>query len=718
MLVFPQQYNTHQKSVIHRDIKPSNVLVASYDGLPVVKVIDFGVAKALGQQLTERTLFTGFGTIVGTLGYMSPEQAEFNALDIDTRSDIYTLGVLLYELLTGTTPITKARLKNAALNELLRVIREEDPPRPSVRLSESKKSLQAVSMNRQMDPVRLTRLVRNDLDWLVMKALAKDRDAHYESAGNLAADVNRYLAGEPIEARPPTAMYRLKKIISQHRAVFVSVSVVFAVLLAAVIMSGWLAYRAIRAERETALVVTQLRETLTSVALNAVFRGNAFEAEEAIRSADEAGAPDDLVRTLEAVAKLIVGETNEAIEALEEARRSNPDSIKTNASLFWAYWQGTKYGKMDEIRQQLSTQDWPEDDYDKLFLAIVRQAAGDTATLKEMDRRLTDLIKRRDQWGIVHALRSHNRMELGMEAKDLRYFERAAEDLQRAQERVPNSSFIQSGGMYTLNLAIDLARSQGQDCQKWLDRAVELSRKIQERPNDLTGQEHLARYLYRVDQLDKARRLESRLVISETGDRSPKWAMMFEEGRFDELESELLTLQDDLEMHINLAYLLAARSEAGHTEAEQIIRKIFTEEHALTHYVLATEVPLLMGRVELAEQLARTVPENCRWKMWRWWDYVIDYYAGEIDDVELLKRAGPFGNAGCFANYAIGMKALAGGNKAKAHEYFLRTVKLRTVTWYPYHWAKAFVHKLESDKNWPSWIPSPDDAVSDEPSRN
>jgi hypothetical protein len=239
--------HAHQKGIIHRDLKPSNILVAPYDDKPVPKIIDFGLAKAMNQSLTERTLHTAHETVLGTPLYMSPEQAQLNNLDIDTRSDIYSLGVLLYELLTGTTPLEKQRFKQAAWDEIRRLIREEEPPRPSMRLS-STETLPSLAAVRQTEPARLRKLVRGDLDWIVMKALEKDRTRRYETANGFAMDIQRYLSGEAVQAVPPSAAYRMKKFARKHRAGLATAAVIAFLLIAGIAVSTWQAYRATRAE--------------------------------------------------------------------------------------------------------------------------------------------------------------------------------------------------------------------------------------------------------------------------------------------------------------------------------------------------------------------------------------------------------------------------------------------------------------------------------------
>ncbi|MBL8824627.1 MAG: tetratricopeptide repeat protein [Planctomycetia bacterium] len=239
--------HAHQKGIIHRDLKPSNILVAPYDDKPVPKIIDFGLAKAMHQSLTERTLHTAHESVLGTPLYMSPEQAQLNNLDVDTRSDIYSLGVLLYELLTGTTPLEKQRFRQAAWDEVRRIIREEEPPRPSTRLS-SIDTLPTLAAGRHTDPLKLTKLVKGELDWIVMKALEKDRTRRYETANGFARDIQRYLSDEVVEARPASAGYRLRKLMARNKGKVLATSLILLALLTGVAVSTWQAVRATRAE--------------------------------------------------------------------------------------------------------------------------------------------------------------------------------------------------------------------------------------------------------------------------------------------------------------------------------------------------------------------------------------------------------------------------------------------------------------------------------------
>ena len=250
--------HAHQKGIIHRDIKPSNVLVAADGDTPNPKVIDFGIAKATKGELTTPTVNTGYGQIMGTPLYMSPEQAGLDGSDVDTRTDIYSLGGLLYELLTGTTPFDEQRLREANYDELCRLIREEDPPRPSCRISTLGKLATTVSTNRKTEPHKLNRLLRGELDWIVIKAIEKDRDRRYASAAAFAQDIERFLNSEPVEACPPSNLYRFRKFARRNK-VALAAAALFATLI--IVATGIVAWQSVRVRRESEKVATERNNT-------------------------------------------------------------------------------------------------------------------------------------------------------------------------------------------------------------------------------------------------------------------------------------------------------------------------------------------------------------------------------------------------------------------------------------------------------------------------
>ncbi len=287
--------HAHHKGVIHRDIKPTNVLISELDGEPVPKVIDFGLAKVLHQQITDSTIVTEIGTMIGTPEYMSPEQAGPRPFDIDTRSDVYSLGVLLYELLTGTPPF-EFRKRQLRCDEVLRVLREEEPPRPSLRLRTNRATIDDVSTARHSDRKHLTRELRGDLDWIVMRALEKDRTRRYQTANGLAADVHRYLMGEPVSVGPPSPLYRLKKLAQRHRSVATFAATVLLALLAGVIGTTWGMIESIRSGNRARTAEVEAKLSAHS---------EADQCKEAEKQRDRAHAAEKQARESEEVAKAV-----------------------------------------------------------------------------------------------------------------------------------------------------------------------------------------------------------------------------------------------------------------------------------------------------------------------------------------------------------------------------------------------------------------------------
>lgn len=326
--------HAHQKGIIHRDLKPSNILVTLHDGTPVVKVIDFGVAKAVSQQLTDKTLYTAFGQMVGTPQYMSPEQAEISGLDIDTRSDVYSLGVILYELLTGSTPLETDRLRKAGYAEIQRLVKESEPQRPSTRLSTSGAKLTAIAKHRSVAPDRLSALIKGELDWVVMKALEKDRNRRYSTPVELADDVNRYLTQEPVEAYPPSRVYKMKKFVRRNKGLVLAASAFAVIMITATTISIWQRYEAVAARDEAKEALDDFAEELFERGITAVFSGDDVDYSIVCERWRKANFEPAMIKVLEGLKEFQNGDNEEAEEILENAYLNN----KKNQAIAVSYY--------------------------------------------------------------------------------------------------------------------------------------------------------------------------------------------------------------------------------------------------------------------------------------------------------------------------------------------------------------------------------------------
>jgi serine/threonine protein kinase/predicted Rdx family selenoprotein len=488
--------HAHQKGIVHRDIKPSNVLVAVQDGKPVPKVIDFGVAKALHQKLTEGSVYTEIGQVVGTLEYMSPEQAELSALDIDTRTDVYALGVLLYELLTGTTPLNRRELKQAAYDEMLRMIREVEPPKPSTRLSESKDSLASLAAQRRTEPTRLTKAVRGELDWVVMKALEKDRTRRYETANGLARDIERHLNDEPVEACPPSATYRLGKLVRKHKGTASAAALLLFTLVGGIAGTTWGLLRA-----KTALEAEAAQRSLAVSNEQKALAAAEKEHQALLREAEQRQLADqrkELAETNErtAIAKQQIAKAVLNFLERDLLRQADASEQADASRRLGGAFEATENPTIRELLERAALELTPESiearfpGQQEVQASILHTVAGAFRAIGDYDRALEFAVRASDSYrearGADHPDTVTALINLASAYQSAGRLSQAIDLLERLRERLVDPS----GTAHALHLDCLDALVWAYQAAGRFSEAIELSQQVRDAKSNERGAEH------------------------------------------------------------------------------------------------------------------------------------------------------------------------------------------------------------------------------------
>jgi eukaryotic-like serine/threonine-protein kinase len=533
--------HAHQKGVIHRDLKPSNVLVIVQDDGAVPKIIDFGIAKATDHRLAERTLFTEQGQLIGTPEYMSPEQAEMSALDVDTRTDIYSLGVMLYELMSGVLPFDPRALRSAGFGEIQRLIRESEPAKASTRLSTLKETQVEIAQKRKTDPGSLIKQLQGDLDWITMKAMAKDRTRRYPSASELAADIERHLRHEPVLAGPPSALYRIKKYIKRHRVGVVAAALVTAALVAGISGTTFGLLRAVKSEKkamteaETAKQVSNFLVDLFNVADPSEAKGNTITAREILeRGAQKmekemAGQPLIQARLMDTM-----GQVYQSLGLFDQALPLTKSALETRQALFGAesldvadslnhlglllVAQGDYAGAEPllqdalSIRHKLLGASHPDVAMGLISLGEVSYVKGDYATAEKLFRESLDI--RRKTLGNEHLETANSLNDLAMTLKQKGAYEEAEplyrESLAIRQKRLGNdhpaiAQSLNNLGMFLYQMFLN-KKNDGAEAEQLLRQALAMNKRMlgNDHPEVSTNINNLALLLRDKGEYDQA----------------------------------------------------------------------------------------------------------------------------------------------------------------------------------------------------------------------
>ncbi len=721
ILVCKAVQHAHLKGIIHRDIKPSNVLVTEQDGEPVPKVIDFGVAKALHRSLTDRSIYTGVFQAIGTLAYMSPEQATLSQHDVDTRADVYSLGILLYELLTGTTPLDRNELEKGALDEALRMIREREPLKPSTKISSLGDDTELVSQLRCADARSLTRSVRGDLDWIVMKALEKDRKRRYENTSQLSDELVRFLQNRPVEACPPSMAYRARKFAQRNRGLVVAVVGVAVLLTGGIVGIGtstlWalreaeqkIAYaqEVIARENELTKRSLELTESLKREAATAALAGDI----------DGARATLDLLKKLskseyeyernviEGLIALNNGDYERArdlavLAQSEELRRKESDQIAAlslHALALWYLGDSESYGQKCRVIATLT----PETDTDHLLMALAlmliepRRAAGLLENTTAGSNSAIGLLIR----GIVHNF-------IGCDDQDTNMIDNAIRDIDCSRLLMRKETIGYGWQLHAISTGFEIARYNRREGDT--ARYLHAGRALVEQAAPDNSATHIGRWqFYRADgEMEKAAQ-----AIQEVGRFSTYGVLLLAVDCLQRLNDPNAlaefdgAINDDLRqtdpVQMARLYLMPEFDADAEAFVARMLKKDSSFEGLYALCALCRTAPVDQVRQRAIAFAARKEVAGSDNESFRNMPSI--QVLADGDEEKCLNEAGDGALAKSQAYFTIGMLRLAKRDRSGAYEQFKCSVETNAVATYGYELARAFKERMDRDPGWPRW---------------
>ena len=688
--------HAHSKGVIHRDLKPSNVLVSPHDGVPVVKVIDFGIAKAIGQQLTDKTIYTRLTQMIGTPLYMSPEQAEINALDVDTRSDVYSLGVLLYEMLTGATPFDRERFFQAAHEEIKRIIREEDPPSPSKRISTLGETIATVSKQRKTNASHLTATLRGELDWIVMCCLEKERSRRYQTVAELAADINRYLNTEPVQVVPPNQVYRLRKTVRRHR---VAIAIAVGYVMLSLIGTGTSLWQYGNAKQQATLAESRaaqltksnntLKETLKNLndalleqALAAALSGDNDTFQAAMNELPQVPENEATARHLRALFGITSGvHVNESVLDMQQLVAEHPKDVSA-----WSILNiSSKYITLDldanSEAEGILSELKPDTELQGILKAIAMPQEG--------VHDLREFAHRKPGWAVARAAHATAQCDLWHIKREPSALKLARQEIDAASLLLPDHPFVKSVNLQVATAAYIDRGEHEQSTAESLERGEIQAQNLRRDFRDYAFAQRIVGEFYTViEDYEQAIIIWERLIK----DRQSSKAMGFAVPLW------ILSHRDPGVPVSALPYSyyqLKGDAEGFHRTFQEASSKNSNLSRAWRPFTLKW-----LGQPEEAARAAEQIESLTTNQAW-WIADIAKLARGDVNADQLMEMAKNNRQQQNVHLMALAWNRLADRDgKNDAIEYLDRAISLNNRIGHSYYWCLAMRQKLEEDPDW------------------